>query len=122
MPESPKDCGILRELARQVAEIAALPIHKQKADLWRRLNRLEKVRPLVWINEICWHEMGPEMDCRCEDKFCRDWEWGLRAVLYQWRHLPGDRVVEGVLYSPVVVHDTGFGIEVHAERAGERPR
>ena len=116
MPESAKDCGILRELARQVAEVAALPVHQETIRLWKRLNGLEKVRPLVWINEICWDEMGPEMNLECADAFCRSLEWNLRATLYQWRHLPGDMVVEGVLYSPVVVQDTGFGLGVHAKR------
>jgi len=118
MPESPKDRGILRELARQVD---ALPVHQETIRLWKRLNGLQKVRPLVWINEICWNEMGPEMNLECADAFCRSLEWNLRATLYPWRHMPADMVVEGVLYSPVVVHDTGFGLEVHAERAGERP-
>ena len=36
---------VLRECAKQTAEIAALPIHKEKAELWRRLNDLEPVRP-----------------------------------------------------------------------------
>ena len=28
--------------------------------MWRRLNRLEATRPLVWINEVCWEEMGED--------------------------------------------------------------
>ena len=40
------------------AQIAALPVHREKAELWRRLNDLESVRPMVWINEIPWHEMN----------------------------------------------------------------
>ena len=52
-----RDRDILRRLAEEQAKIAALPVHREKAELWRRLNDLEPVRPLVWINEICWNEM-----------------------------------------------------------------
>ena len=52
------DREILRALASELAEVAALPVHAEKAELWRQLNDLESSRPMVWINEIPWHEMG----------------------------------------------------------------
>ena len=52
-----RDMDVLRRLAGELAEIAALPVHKEKARLWQKLNDLESERPMVWINEICWHEM-----------------------------------------------------------------
>jgi len=58
MSISPKDKHTLRRLAGEVPEIAALPVHKEKAVMWRSLNHLEPFRPLVWINEICREEMG----------------------------------------------------------------
>ena len=54
------DKDTLRRLAGELAEIATLPVHKEKAELWRRLNDLQSVRPMVWINEICWNEMNIE--------------------------------------------------------------
>ena len=51
---------ILRELAKKKADIAALPVQKEKIGMWKKLNSLEKTRPLVWINEIPWHEMDFE--------------------------------------------------------------
>ena len=44
-----KDKTILRDLARRAAEIGNLPIQQQKADMWRRHNDLERVRPMVLI-------------------------------------------------------------------------
>ncbi len=102
MPDSPKDRDVLLRLSAQVAEVAALDVHAATIGLWKRLNRLERVRPPVWINEICWNEMGPELTLECEDPFCRAWEEQLRRTLYQWRHLPADMVVEPVLWSPLV--------------------
>ena len=59
---SSHDKTILRRLAEQWAAIAALPVHKEKAELWRRCNDLEKVRPMVWITEIPWHEFSGDDD------------------------------------------------------------
>lgn len=97
---SANDLSILRPLAERLAEIGRRPIQKSTADLWRRLNRLEKVRPLVWINELPWHELG--IPVQCIDPFARSLEWNLRAQLYQWDHLPGDMVIEPVLYCDTI--------------------
>jgi len=53
-----KDRTVLRKLAEKKAQIAALPIQKQRAEMWRQLNRLEKGKPMVWIYQIPWHEFG----------------------------------------------------------------
>ena len=110
---SEKDKVILQKLATELAAIAHLPIQKQKAEMWRRLNRLEPVKVMLWINEIPWHEMGPELELKTSSKFCRSYEMQLRRMLYQWRHMRGDMVVEPKILSPLVVHDTGFGIDAN---------
>ena len=63
-----KDREILRELAKEYAELAALPVHEEKAALWRKLNRLKRTRPMIYINEIPWGEMNVngELDLVCE--------------------------------------------------------
>lgn len=114
---SEKDKKILRKLAEEVADIAALPIQEEKADMWRRLNRLEPVKVMVRISEIPWHEMGPELELKTNSKFCRSYETQLRRILYQWRHMRDDMVIESKILSPLVVHDTGFGIDAHVIRA-----
>jgi hypothetical protein len=107
-----KDTDILRRLASELAEIAALPVHKEKARLWQKLNDLRSQRPMVWINEICWHEMDVdgELTLRTEHPWARDQERDLRRTLYQWRHLPGDMIVGDYLACPLAVHSTDFGI------------
>jgi len=112
MTISRKDKDILRCLAEQQAEIAALPVHKEKAELWRKLNRLEPVRPLVWINEIPWNEMNVDGELTLEaiDPWAQGLETGLRRLLYQWKHMPGDMIVNDSLSCPLVIHSTGFGI------------
>ena len=102
----------LRGLADELARIAALPVHREKAELWRRLNDLEPGRPMVWINEIPWHEMNveDELSVRCVHPWARDLETKLRRTFYQWRHMPGDMVVSGFIECPLAVHSTDFGI------------
>ena len=109
---SQRDKDILRRLAEQQAAIAAQPVHREKERMWCKLNQLEPVRPLVWINEIPWHEMNVdgELTLQAADPWARSVETDLRKLLYQWKHMPGDMVVDGYLPSPLVIHSTGLGL------------
>lgn len=108
----PRDIDILRRLAAEQASIARLAVHAEKAELWRRLNQREPVRPMVWINEICWNEMDVDGELRllCSDAWAREQEQGLRRLLYQWRHMPADMIVDEYLTCPIVWRTTGFGV------------
>ncbi len=107
-----RDVQILRQLASELAEIAALPVHREKARLWQHLNDLQSVRPMVWINEICWHEMDVdnELTLLTSHPWAQDQERDLRRMLYQWRHLRGDMIVNDHLACPLAIHSTDFGI------------
>lgn len=109
---SQSDKDILRALAREVAEIATLPVHDEKANLWNKLNCLESERPMVWINEVCWNEMNSndELTIRSEHKWAQDQEGELRRLIYQWRHFPADMIVSDHLTCPLAIHSTDFGI------------
>ncbi len=106
------DKKALRELGQRLATYAALPVQDAKADMWRALNGLRQVKPMVWIDEIPWHEMGvdDELTLRTTTEWSRYHEWELRKLIYQWEHMPADMVVEPAVYSPLVVHNTAFGI------------
>lgn len=112
MQVTPHDRDVLRRLAAEQAEIAQLPVHREKAEMWRRLNDLEPVRPMVWINEICWNEVNvdDELTLRCADPWLREVEFGLRMTLYQWRHLPADMIVDPYISCPLVIRNSGFGL------------
>ena len=104
--------AVLRNLAGQWAEIATLPTHKEKAVLWQKLNDLESERPMVWINEIPWHEMNvnDELTLECNGTWARSQEDLMRKTLYQWRHMPGDMILNHWLDCPLSIHSTDFGI------------
>lgn len=109
---SDKDTDILRRLAAEQADIARLPIQREKAELWRRLNDLDSVRPMVWITEIPWHEMNvlDELTLQTESAWSQSLEVELRRRLYQWRHMPADMVMDGYIACPWIMHSTGVGI------------
>ncbi|OGV65708.1 MAG: hypothetical protein A2283_12505 [Lentisphaerae bacterium RIFOXYA12_FULL_48_11] len=109
---SAREKDILRKLITEYAGCAALPVHREKAKLWQKLNDLESERPMVWINEIPWHEMNfnDELTVQCEDPWARDFELNLRQTLYQWKHMPGDMILDDYIECPLAQHSTDFGI------------
>ncbi len=118
-----KDKHIIRDLAKKVTEIASLPVHKEKQDMWIRLNRLERVRPLIHIQAIdpsIWVELIPDDQLQTTDAFCRGQEMALRKKIYCWENFPDDRIVDDVVVSPIVIQgesrSTGFGMTVNMER------
>lgn len=106
------DIGIVRELAKHAAEIAALPAQEEKRALWRRLNALKPARSMVMIDQVCWNEMNvnDELTLQCRNPECRGYEDRLRKILYQWRHFPVDMVVEPFVRTSKAVTNTGFGV------------
>jgi hypothetical protein len=109
---SDNDKEVLRRLGERLADIASRPEQREKAGLWQKLNDLQSERPLVWINEIPWHEMDVdgELILQTEHPWARDQERDLRRTLYQWNHLRGDMVVNDYYAVPLAVHSTDFGI------------
>jgi len=112
-----KDKTILQNLAKEVAEIAALPIQEEKKELWRRLNCLDPVRPMVLLRNGTWHQTADEVQLETEDDFARGQELGLRRTLYHWEHMRDDTVYDANIYSPIVVRQTGMGIGSNATRS-----
>jgi hypothetical protein len=106
------DIAIIRELAKQAAEIAALPRQEETRRLWRGLNGLRPERPMVMIDQVCWHEMNvnDELTLRCHDKELREHELALRKILYQWKHFPVDFVLEDFINVPKAIGGTRFSI------------
>jgi hypothetical protein len=107
-----QDIAIIRELAKQYAQIAALPIQEEKRRLWRKLNALKPERPMVTIDQVCWNEMNinDELTLRCTDNDCRGYEDFLRRTLFQWRHFPVDMVVDPFIRVGKAIINSGLGV------------
>src|SRR5512146_1642805 len=105
---------IVRDLAKQLAEVAALPVQREKAEMWRRLNRLDPVRPMVWLmmpNDAPWAATGVDDLLECTDPFLRRQEQYLRRQLYQWEYQAADLVFDDLIPCHLTIHDTEYGIE-----------
>ncbi len=124
MTISHKDKDKIRRLAGKIAEIAALPEQKERMDLHRSLNALKPKRPVVMIDQIPWHELNNEgeLDFQCENEFCCRLEYHMRRLVYKWRHMPGDMVVEPYCDIQKVVKNTGFGIKADEDVAVQDPQ
>ncbi|MCL5072700.1 MAG: hypothetical protein M1308_17675, partial [Actinobacteria bacterium] len=111
------DIKILRELGKEYAQIAFLDIQEERKKLWSNLNDLKQTKPLVWLTEICWHEMNinDELTLKTHNEVCQKIETELRRTIYQWKHMQGDMIVEPVIYSPYIIENTGFGVSPIAD-------
>jgi len=98
-----KERDYLRALARKVQEIADRSLWVKKAELWRRLNSMERVRPLVLceIPEEAWHELIPNSELHIRDNLLSEYEWELKKKIYRWEHIVDDEVITERLYVPV---------------------
>ena len=122
MTASERDKSLIRDLARKVAEIAADPVNDVRRDMWKRLNRLERVRPLIQIQAIdwnIWEELVPRDQLRTTDKCSRMEELELRKRIFAWENLHDDRVTDDVITCPIVINGdivaTGFGVSSDLE-------
>ena len=51
-----------------------------------------------------------ELTLRCRNAWARGLETELRRTIYQWKHMPGDMVVNPWIDCPLAIHSTDFGI------------
>jgi len=113
-----EDVSILKGLAERIAEIAALPVQKDKKELWRGVNDLErKTAILIKHDEVPWTEMNinGELDLKTTEKFAQSIETHMRCIIYQWEHMRCDMVIEPILPSWLAVIDLGFGLDIKEE-------
>jgi hypothetical protein len=107
-----KDRTLLRDLAKKVAEIAALPVMAARRDLWKKHNALARGRPMILVfPEGSWRELLPDSALACEDREARGIEWQLRARLYYHEHLFDDTVIEKEWVVHKAIHHTEWGLE-----------
>jgi len=114
MKFTPKDRKILQELAKQVASLAALPEQQERYERGRDINDLKPRRPMVWLDEIPWHEMdiNGNLALTCQDDFARQMEQNFRRQLYRWEYIQADMVVQNSYNIHRHYTTTGMGVEV----------
>ncbi|MHC4561445.1 MAG: hypothetical protein ACYS8X_01585 [Planctomycetota bacterium] len=117
MPVPDADKTILRDLARRVAQIAADPVQAANTDLWIRLNRLQRTRPMIMLYD--WTENGhpPTIPLSCQSEDARDVEQILRGRIHHWEHRRDDFVWEPVVYCQIALECGDYGIQRDVNRS-----
>jgi hypothetical protein len=113
------DTDVLRRLGETYAAFGQEDAKSDKPALWRDLNDLKSKRPMVWIDEIPWHEMNvdDELTIKCSHPWAQELEQSLRRTIYKRKHMPADMVVNDFFECPKVFHSTDFGIREKVELA-----
>ncbi|MFB3894379.1 MAG: hypothetical protein ACE15C_20435 [Phycisphaerae bacterium] len=102
MSDNGNDVRVLRDLARQVADIAAKPVQDERRRLWRDHNSLIRTRPpVICTGLFFWHEVGLYESLRCRDGLLRQFEERLRLTIWRDR-LNDDCIVEPYIVVPPV--------------------
>lgn len=111
MPFEDKDRQILRELAKQIAEIGNHPRQARLRAMWKLHNSLKKTKPMVLVSpEGSWGEIFPEGTLRCTDPLARAYENHFRSLIYRWEHLRDDWVILPHLKVGLTWTHTGWGL------------
>jgi hypothetical protein len=109
---SSEDRGVLRRLAERVAAIAASPRMAETRRLWTALNRLERVRPLVFCDpENGWNEIITQSQVQCRGKLARRWEMDLRKEVFWGEVMGDDKPVEPCFDVPYTVSEDDWGLQ-----------
>ena len=116
---SGKEVATLRGLAEKVAEIAARPIMKKKAELWTLHNDLKTDEPVLFIDpENGWNEIIPSKTLISEDPLARVWEMALRKQIFWAEEMKDDKVIEPFFDVPYSYSDDGWGLDLQ-KKGGE---
>jgi len=106
-----EDKRILRELGKQVAEIAARPIMTEKRKLWIDHNNLKKTRPVLLCDpEHGWNEIITDDQMKCRNSIARHWENHLRKQIFWGNEMNDDYVVEPYFNLPYVYKESPWGV------------
>jgi len=106
------DADILKRLAERVAEIAHSSEMADARTLWKKLNRLERVRPLVLCDpENGWNEIITKAEMACKGKLARRWEMDLRKEIFWGTEMGDDKPVEPYFDVPYAVSPDDWGLE-----------
>ena len=110
-----KECkAYLREKAKQVAEIAAEPVNRERLRQWKALNGMKPERPMFLMDQLPWAEMNvdDELTVKCEDSYMSLLEWQLMETIYRHKYMPDDRVVEPAIQIAKILEIKNMGIEI----------
>jgi hypothetical protein len=107
------EINYLRELAKEVAEIANLPIQKKCENDWIAHNDLKPIKPLViCYPEDGWGDLIPLESLKIKDRFWANYEWYLRHLIYRHENINDDFVIkaEVICFIRNIMHYSDWGL------------
>lgn len=115
-----QDIAILRELARQVREIAEKPIQEERRIAWSKHNSFQGDQPLIYIRAYAFDEIFDESKLQCQDPFFRQYEKKMYDTIYR-DQFGDDYIIEpwitvGSIYKPSAEYRWGLPVTL-----GEKP-
>ena len=114
---------LLRELAKQYAEIANSDEQIRANRRMKASNDLKIVRPPVLMDEIPWHEFSdPDLVCVCTDPVIRRTEWFFRRMLFQKKHFRTDLLLPDYWKVRMAYEISPLGIEKQETRSAARAK
>jgi len=102
------DVKVLRELTKQVSDIASMDIMDDRRKLWASHNSLKKGRVPIYIRDGVWSREIIEPMLECENELLRQVELYLRKMIYQYE-TGDDFVIENYIKIPAVYDLPGYG-------------
>lgn len=107
-----EDKEIIRDLAKQVAAIAELPVMEERRCMWKQHNQLKRVRPMILVfPEGSWRELLPQSVLQCRGEAARGIEWELRRRIYQHEYIHDDSVIEKKCVVSKAITTTDWGLQ-----------
>ena len=112
------DIRILKGLATRYAEIASLPVQKEKKAMWIRHNALESERPLFLCDQLPWNELDPDCARRdlISDPYWNGIALSMKREIWKFEHLTTDMVVTPYVKVPYRMSSTDWGLESRVSR------
>ncbi len=118
---SDQDVQVLKELARQVREIAERPEHEKKRLLWKAHNGLEETQPIILCDpENGWNELIPQDQTVCVNSIARHWEQTLRKQIFWGNEMGDDYVVEPYFDVRFVHRETPWTLKGNAKQVTDK--
>jgi hypothetical protein len=107
-----KDIIRLRELAKQVREIAEDPVQELHRKLWTAVNDKKMIHPTAMTRDYGLDMVAyeDELKFQIEDKELNYYEAHLLAIIYQWKHFRCHTITEKWIFCNAVTEETPCGL------------
>ncbi len=111
------DADVLKNLAAQVAGIASSRRMEEVREHWKKINNLEKTRPIIFCDpENGWNEIITLDQMKCTGLLAKRWEMNLRKEIFWGNEMGDDKPVDAFFNVPYTALPDSWGMNVEFTR------